>query len=1047
MTGFARVPWRSTLAFTSAITLAVGQAHAQSAPLQDTRIFTAPAGIASALGGPTPSGEISIVRERSFAMTAPSMTGSGVTLAAANPARDGLFSQSIYFRTGPVVNNSRAPETAFTVTFPAGVTVVGVVFADGTLAATHATWGLAPSVNYTSSATGVEAPASDVLTVAAGAGGTTVVTVRTDMNTSPFTDDFRVLIDYGGSFTPGVSMRVNVAVGDDVNVGATNGGRVGTPTGYTVDVPLTLSCVTDQDMDRVPDCLDGSGDLDRDGRPNYLDPDDDGDGVPTTRELGVSAMMATNTDAAVPPGQGAADTLPDWLDADDDGDGLLTLDELGPSGITMPRNTDAAVPAPAGTADATPDYLDPDDDGDGIPTAVEISLDTTASDDFDGDGAPSYRDTDSDADGIVDRAEGTRDANMNMRPDFLDPSDDSDGDGVPNAVERGGCMGTAPGCVSGDRDTDRDGIADWLDPDDDGDGIPTTVERALDPSMGDDFDMDGVPSFRDTDSDGDGDSDREESGATPATPVNTDRATDGPDFLDRDSDNDCAGDEVSREDGPARITVAMDPNAACMDPNPVCDTARGACVPDRDNDGDGVPNLVERRIGTNPDERDTDMDGIADGGELGPGPMFAARDSDMDGVIDARDPDDDGDTVPTADELGPSGISMPLDSDMDRTPDFLDADDDGDTIPTADEARLDMSMGDDFDGDGAPSYRDTDSDADGIADRVEGTGDANMNMRPDFLDPSDDSDGDGVPNAVERGGCMGTAPGCVADDRDTDRDGIADWRDPDDDGDGIPTAVERSLDPSMGDDFDMDGVPSFRDTDSDGDGDSDREESGATPATPVNTDRAMDGPDFLDPDSDNDCALDSVGSEDGEARVTVAMNPSSACMEPSPVCDTSRGACVACLAMPMGSGTGCAMNPNGSRCLAGPSVERNACGCASDADCPADRACNPDNQRCETRPPVPDGGADASADANPADARVEDGMDASRADGSRSADDAAIRDAGIGPGDASPELPAVTGAGACACRTPAAPASRVNPWAFVASATVLLAAARRSRRR
>jgi hypothetical protein len=565
-------------AVVAALALAPVTGRAQGAPLQDTRIFTAPAGSPSALGGPTPSGEISIVRERSFAMTPPSMTGSGVALTAGNTARDGLFSQSIYFRTGPVLNNTRTPEAAFTVTLPAGVTVVGVVFADGTLAATNATWGLAPGVDYTSSATGVEAPASDVLTVAAGAGGTTVITVRTDMNTSPFTDDFRVLLDYGAAFTPGLSMRVNVAVGDDVNVGGTNGGRSGTPTGYAVDVPLTLSCVTDQDMDRVPDCLDGTADLDRDGRPNYLDPDDDGDGVPTTNELGASATMASNTDAAVPPGQGTADAIPDWLDPDDDGDGLLTLDELGPGGFATARNTDAAVPAAAGTADAVADYLDADDDGDGIPTAVEIALDTTAGDDFDGDGIPSYRDTDSDADGIFDRVEGTRDANMNMRPDFLDPSDDSDMDGLPNTVERGGCMGTVAGCVMGDRDTDRDGVADWLDPDDDGDGIPTTIERALDPSMGDDFDMDAIPSYRDTDSDGDGDTDREEAGASPAIPVNTDRAMDGPDFLDRDSDNDCAGDAVTSEDGAARITVAMDPNAACMDPTPVCDTSRGACV-------------------------------------------------------------------------------------------------------------------------------------------------------------------------------------------------------------------------------------------------------------------------------------------------------------------------------------------------------------------------------------------------------------------------------------------------------------------------------------
>jgi hypothetical protein len=322
-----RRPWFAALSAACTATFVASAARAQSAPLQDTQIFTAPAGVPSATNAPTARGEVSIVRERSFAATAPSMTGSGVTLTAGNTARDGLFSESIYFRTGPVVSNTRDPEAAFVVTFPAGVTVVGVVFADATLAATNATWGLSPTINYSSSATGVEAPGTDTLTVAAGPMGTTVVTVRTNMNASPFTDDFRILVDYGTAFTPGISMRVAVAVGDDVNVGGTNGGRSGSPTNYVVDVPLTLSCTTDQDMDRVPDCLDGTIDTDADGRPNYLDPDDDGDGVPTTNELGASAMMATNTDAMVPAGEGTADTIPNWLDVDDDGDGIPTAAE------------------------------------------------------------------------------------------------------------------------------------------------------------------------------------------------------------------------------------------------------------------------------------------------------------------------------------------------------------------------------------------------------------------------------------------------------------------------------------------------------------------------------------------------------------------------------------------------------------------------------------------------------------------------------------------------------------------------------------------------
>jgi uncharacterized repeat protein (TIGR01451 family) len=355
---------------------------------------------------------------------------------------------------------------------------------------------------------------------------------------------------------------------------------------------------------------------------------------------------------------------------------------------------------------------------------------------------------------------------------------DTDGDTVTDLVEN--LEGTS-------RDTDTDGTPDYRDNDDDGDGIPTAVEVMLDRSVNGDVDGDGVPSYRDTDSDGDSVSDAIEAGADRARPANTDATADGPDFLDRDSDNDCGADDVPRESGGARVMVAANPIAFCMAPLPICNTTVGRCVSDTDADGDGVPNLDETRIGTNPMNPDTDGDGVSDGREVGPGPMFSSLDTDRDTIIDALDPDDDGDTIPTRDELGSA-------------------------------------------------------------------------MAP----------------------------------RNTDGDPLVDYLDPDDDDDGVPTATEARLDESAGDDLDMDSVPSFRDNDSDGDGDTDRVEAGATPTEPVNTDRATDGADFLDRDSDNDCALDAAPSEDGDARVTVAGRPDDHCLDPAlPVCDTTRGACVA----------------------------------------------------------------------------------------------------------------------------------------------------------
>jgi hypothetical protein len=361
---------------------------------------------------------------------------------------------------------------------------------------------------------------------------------------------------------------------------------------------------SDDDGDGIPTrteiTLEGMSERDMDMVPAYLDRDSDGDSIPDSFEAGMMPAMPRDSDM---------DMTADFLDVDDDGDTVPTVDELGAGGFRIPQNSDASPPDGAGMADMIPDWLDADDDGDGISTADEVRLDMSMNDDFDGDGIPSFREWDSDGDGLIDRTEGVTDRDMNMRPDFLDPSDDSDGDGVPNSMERGGCGGmmmmgegdagassdagldggavdsgsadAGVRCVGGDRDTDGDGIPDFLDPDDDGDGIPTTIERTLDPSMGDDFDMDGIPSYRDTDSDGDGVPDATERGMNGMMPANTDTVMDGADFLDLDSDNDCVRDSDMREMGAARTDAAMPSAMAdsnCGGATPVCNTEVGACV-------------------------------------------------------------------------------------------------------------------------------------------------------------------------------------------------------------------------------------------------------------------------------------------------------------------------------------------------------------------------------------------------------------------------------------------------------------------------------------
>ncbi|MFO0558654.1 MAG: hypothetical protein U0269_11625 [Polyangiales bacterium] len=549
-------------------------------------------------------------------------------------------------------------------------------------------------------------------------------------------------------------------------------------------------CVADTDSD-----MDGIPNLDevRIGS-DPMNPDTDGDGLRDGLEVGAGPGFALiDTDG---------DMRPNFNDVDDDGDGVNTADELGAGGAMSPRNTDAMVPAGQGTSDMLPDYLDPDDDGDGIPTATERSLEMMGGA-VDMDMVAAYLDLDSDGDGIPDAIERGMDGAMPRnsdgadRPDFLDL--DSDNDTVLDSTEAG-----ADPLMP--RNTDAmvpmgmgtsDALPDYIDPDDDGDSIPTSVEITLEGMSAGDGDM--IPAYLDLDSDGDTVADSIEAGAMPAMPANSDAMAgmgDRPDFLDTDSDNDCVPDSDMREAGAARTDAAMPSamiNANCTDPTlPICSPILGRCTSDDDADGDGIPNMVETRIGTNPMNPDSDMDGVEDGREVGAGPGFMTRDTDMDGMIDALDPDDDGDGVNTRDELGAGGAMMPRNTDAmvpmgmgtsDMLPDYLDPDDDGDSIPTRVENTLEgMSAGD---SDMVPAYLDLDSDGDGVADSIEAgsagampansDGMAGMGDRPDFLDTDSDNDcvldrdpseagaarvDPAMPSASADSNCSGATPVC-----------------------------------------------------------------------------------------------------------------------------------------------------------------------------------------------------------------------------------------------------------------------------------------------
>jgi len=157
---------------------------------------------------------------------------------------------------------------------------------------------------------------------------------------------------------------------------------------YEVD-PSDPSDDFDSDGDHLADVIEGTGDFDGDGRPNFLDLDADGDGM-WDRNDGV-----TDVDE---------DGAPAFLDTDADGDGLT-------DGIDGLSDFDD---------DGWSAFLDVDADGDGILDGVE------GAGDLDGDDDPNHLDLNADGDRYLDEDEGLGDRDCDTIPNFLD-RDDFDG--------------------------------------------------------------------------------------------------------------------------------------------------------------------------------------------------------------------------------------------------------------------------------------------------------------------------------------------------------------------------------------------------------------------------------------------------------------------------------------------------------------------------------------------------------------------------------------------------------------------------------------------
>ncbi len=463
---------------------------------------------------------------------------------------------------------------------------------------------------------------------------------------------------------------------------------------------------------------------------------------------------------------------------------------------------------------------------------------------------------DSDRDGIPDTVEGDADADKDGIPNYLDR--DSDGDRVPDTLERG--------------DSDGDGVPNYLDTDSDNDGIDDSIEAQV---SGLDTDKDGIDDFFDPDHAaaqwemkirfglyrgvGDSNGDGVEDWFGQQVPIDTDR--DGiRDLHDADSDDDGVPDTI---EGTADWDGDGIPNYRDHDSdNDGLSDDMESLITRGDLDGDGIDNtfdvdLAEENDGSG---EDNDKDGVDDAWEA-----LGSADSDGDGVANMYDLDSDNDGIPDYFELGHDAANFDGDFDSDGFPDFVDLDADDDGIGDAIEASIltgvdtnnDSFIDVYFNGDieyrkwsGIGVTTDDDSDRDGVHDAIEGSTDTDKDGVLDFLDQ--DSDNDGIPDFVE-------AQSPVAD---SDFDGIFDMHDLDSDNDGIYDLVEAQIPREILTEIDVDNNGRIDSTNKfRGDGIAKLVESisasGIENYQPVDTDG--DGVfDFIDSDSDDDGLPDLV---------------------------------------------------------------------------------------------------------------------------------------------------------------------------------------------
>ena len=194
-----------------------------SEPIMDTGIVVTT---------PRPDPDLVIVRERYFSTPGVDLTPFGIG------SGNDEFVQSIYFRFYLQASGSLEDSVTGSVTFPAGVRILGFITNGADLGSSSSTspyvasdalFAIAANPgDYETTARGFEPPGT-------GAGSSEFI-CQTDersfvfgLNVKGGMDDFRVIIDYGTSFPPGLTFQVNLLQEALGNAIGSSGIRVGDP--------------------------------------------------------------------------------------------------------------------------------------------------------------------------------------------------------------------------------------------------------------------------------------------------------------------------------------------------------------------------------------------------------------------------------------------------------------------------------------------------------------------------------------------------------------------------------------------------------------------------------------------------------------------------------------------------------------------------------------------------------------------------------------------------------------------------------------------------